>query len=105
LRRYIVILNNEPEFGVTVHFMNVKFDDGPIINQEIISIDKGDDLFSLYPKAFKVGADLLVRAINDIKDDLVSTRSNGPEGKSYFSYPSLIQIYKYRRLVFNNKFL
>jgi hypothetical protein len=26
------ILNNEPEFGVTVHFMNVKFDDGPIIS-------------------------------------------------------------------------
>lgn len=93
------IVNGEKEFGVTVHYMNVKFDDGPILNQEIIPIDEGENLFALYPKAFEVGANLLVKAIRDIQNGSANTIPNGPEGKSYYSYPNFRQIFKYHERI------
>lgn len=90
------IVNNESHFGVTVHFMNVKFDDGPIINQKIIPIEKRDSLFDLYPRAFKLGSTLILSAINQIKSGDISTVKNGENGKSYFSYPNFSDIIKYR---------
>jgi methionyl-tRNA formyltransferase len=90
------IVNNEPHFGVTVHYMNVKFDDGPIINQETIPIRKKDSLFDLYPKAFKLGSSLIILAIIQIKSGNITTVQNGENGKSYFSYPDFYDIIKYR---------
>ena len=89
------IVNGEDHFGVSVHFMNMKFDDGSIINQKIIPISDSDDLFSLYPEAFETGANLLVSAVKDIQNGIVEAIPNGPKGKSYYSYPNAKQIYKY----------
>lgn len=97
------IVNKESSFGITIHYMNVKFDDGPILNQETLPINGGDDLFSLYPKAFEVGADLMVKAITDIKNDNVITRPNGPEGKSYFSYPKFGEILRYHKRTYKTR--
>lgn len=97
------IVNGEKEFGVTVHYMNVKFDDGPIINQKTIPIHTKDDLFSTYPKAFDIGGSLLVSAISNIWRNKISTTPNGPDGKSYFSHPTFNQILKYRKRLWITK--
>lgn len=39
-----VLTENEPESGITIHFVNSKFDEGEIIHQSKFKIDKGDDL-------------------------------------------------------------
>jgi len=79
-------VNGEKEFGVTVHFMNVKFDDGPILNQEVIPIDAGDDLFTLYPLAFQAGANLLIKTIKEIQNGSFKTKPNGPKGKGLYHF-------------------
>ncbi len=94
------LINNEKEIGVTVHYMDEDFDNGLIIEQKAITVAKKDDLFDLYPIAFKVGAELLVSAIDGINKGTVKSCPNGPSGGSYFSYPSLKQIIRYRKKYF-----
>ena len=89
------IANGEEHYGITVHYMNDKFDDGPIIGQEIIPFNRNYNLLFHYDNAFKIGSNLLVKAINDIENDSIVELPNGPNGKSYYSYPSFRQIIKY----------
>ena len=39
-----VLANNEEESGITIHFVNEKFDEGEIIHQSKFRIDPGDNL-------------------------------------------------------------
>ena len=39
-----VLANKEQESGITIHFVNAKFDEGEIIHQSKFKVDKGDDL-------------------------------------------------------------
>ncbi len=39
-----VLADKEQESGITIHFVNSKFDEGEIIHQSKFKIDKGDDL-------------------------------------------------------------
>ena len=93
------IIRGEKQFGVTVHYMDEEFDNGVIINQSEISIEPGEGLLDLYPKAYKLGAQQLSRALLAIEAGNVSTFSNGPEGASYYSFPTLREITAYWRHV------
>lgn len=93
------IINGEKSFGLTVHFMDEEFDNGAIIVQKEIPITQQDTLFTLYPKAFLEGAKILIEAIKSIRDGAARVMPNGPQGKSYFSYPSFRQILKYHGLI------
>lgn len=101
---FYAIINGETHFGVTVHFMNAKFDDGPIINQVILPINTTDDLFDLYPLAFQEGSNLLLKAINMIEKHNLKTHQNKMDGNYYFTYPTFKQVLKYRTRSIKNKF-
>jgi methionyl-tRNA formyltransferase len=92
------IVNEEKSFGLTVHFMDPNFDNGDIIVQTEIPINPRDNLFTLYPKAFEKGADLMIKAVRYIQEGNVRFTPNGPEGKSYYSYHSIKKILKYHRI-------
>lgn len=62
------IINGEEETGVTIQYMDVKLDTGDIILQEKVSISKDETGGSLYDKLACLGADLLVKALDKIKD-------------------------------------
>jgi folate-dependent phosphoribosylglycinamide formyltransferase PurN len=96
------LVNDEKEIGVTVHYMDEQFDNGLIVAQQSLSVTNNDDLFKIYPRAFKVGSELLTSSINSISKGVVSGTPNGPFGSSYFSYPTFEDIYKYRRK-YNNR--
>ena len=89
------IANGENNYGITVHYMNEKFDDGPIIAQEVISFEKNYDLLFHYNKAFKKGSILLINAIKDIENNMVIKLPNQKIRNSYFSYPTFRQIINY----------
>ena len=97
-------IRDEKFVGVTVHKMNILFDDGVIISQKKIKIDKNDDLFSLYEKAFDSVPKLLENAIfklinSDNKNLIVNNKSES----SYFSYPNFKEIILYHKKVKNNR--
>lgn len=52
------------ETGVTVHFVDEKLDNGPIIVQEVVKIEKNDTLESLEEKIHKVEHRLYPEVIN-----------------------------------------
>ncbi|NQU73720.1 MAG: hypothetical protein HQ547_03305 [Candidatus Omnitrophica bacterium] len=95
---FYAILNGEKEFGITVHYMNEKLDDGSILLQEAVKINENDDIFSLYPIAFKKAGELLVKAIKLIPEGSVKTTFNDSSKMTYYSYPESKLISKYRRL-------
>jgi len=91
------LVNDEKEIGITVHYMDEQFDNGLIIIQKTISITEKDDLFIIYPRAFNVGAELLISSIDGISKGETSGTPNGPLGAIYYSYPTIKDIIKYRR--------
>jgi methionyl-tRNA formyltransferase len=58
------ILNGEKFTGITIHYMTDKFDEGKIIYQEKIPINKFDTAFSLYNKLVTLFAHRIPRVVN-----------------------------------------
>ena len=93
------LMNGEPSFGVTVHVMDEKLDNGDIVAQRAVPIGQSDTLDSLYPKAFAAAAELLAEAIDACARGLLVRRPNLEAEKTYYSYPSRDRIKDYRRRV------
>lgn len=58
------LINDEKEFGITVHYIDEGIDTGDIILQEVYPITDRDDYETLLQKSYLYCADILYRAIN-----------------------------------------
>lgn len=81
-------VNCETHFGVTVHKMDHRFDNGAILCKRHIPIGWEDGLFDLYPKAFAPGAELLCDAILKITTGTVKFSENDSCRMTYYGFPS-----------------
>lgn len=61
------LINDEKEFGITVHYVDEGIDTGDIIKQEIFPITDNDDYSSLLDIAYMKCASILYLAIKDIQ--------------------------------------
>jgi len=61
------LINDEKEFGITVHHVDEGVDSGDIIRQECFPITDQDNYSTLLRRAYQGCADLLVRAIEDLR--------------------------------------
>lgn len=59
------ILNGDNQTAVTIMKLDVKMDAGPIIVQQNVAIDEGDNYLSLSDKLSEVGAELMVQILPD----------------------------------------
>jgi methionyl-tRNA formyltransferase len=91
------IVKGESSFGVTVHLMDEKLDNGDIVAQRAVAIGPDDTLDTLYPKAFSTASDLLIEAVDACERGAVVRRPNNAAEKTYYSYPTMEQIREYRR--------
>jgi methionyl-tRNA formyltransferase len=55
--------NGDAQSGVTLHWVDEKFDTGDFLLQEAIPIEPGDTMTSLQYKSAQVGAEMLVRGV------------------------------------------
>lgn len=62
-----VLINDEREFGITVHYMDSGIDTGDIILQETYPITDQDDYATLLERAYDGCADVLYRAVKRIQ--------------------------------------
>jgi methionyl-tRNA formyltransferase len=67
-----VLINDEKEFGITVHYIDEGIDTGDIILQRIFPITDKDDYSRLLKKAYKECAEILYDAIKIIQKNEVS---------------------------------
>lgn len=65
------ILNEDTEYGVTLHWISDQLDEGDCAYEESVSIDEFDTAFSLYNKAFKVCVELFYKLLDDIGSNAV----------------------------------
>ncbi len=68
-----VLINDEKEFGITVHYIDEGIDTGDIIVQQTYPIDDSDTYRSLLEKAYVECPNLLLKAIIKIKNGEVES--------------------------------
>ena len=78
--------NKEPEYtGVTVHLLNLKIDDGPIIHQKLVDFDIGDTIHDGSLKVIKNGINLQADSIKEYFDNKLNTYiQDNSIGKTYY---------------------
>ena len=64
-----VLINDETEFGITIHFVDEGIDTGDIISQKVFPIDDSDNYSTLLERAFHGCADLLYNTLQTFKDN------------------------------------
>ncbi len=67
------IINGEKETGVTTFFLQHKIDTGDVIAQEKVSIEENETAGELHDKLIKIGASLVLKTVQDIEKNNVST--------------------------------
>ena len=63
-----VLINDEKEFGITVHYVDEGIDTGDIILQECFKITDEDDYNTLLIKSYRECAEILYKAIKQIQN-------------------------------------
>ena len=69
------LINDEKEFGITVHHVDEGIDTGDIILQKCFPITDNDDYGTLLERAYQGCADLLVQAIEDIREGVAKRKA------------------------------
>lgn len=92
-----MLADGETDAGVTVHWMDERFDTGDVLLQERYAITADDTVFSLSMKGAHVGAALTARAIAMIADGTASARPQDESASSYRSWPTRADVARLRR--------
>jgi len=92
-----VLKNQELETGVSVFFMDEGIDSGPIIVQKRIST-RGLTQEDLIRVSKRIGMDAIVEAVELIGNDDVEVLSNDEAKKTYFSFPTAMDVSEFRRV-------
>jgi methionyl-tRNA formyltransferase len=96
---FYALLNRETSFGVTIHMMDEKLDNGEIVAQRDVAILPGDTLETLYPKGFQTASQLLDETLQGFAAGRIQLLPNHESEKSYYSYPTWRMVRAYHRLV------
>lgn len=68
------VINGDKKTGVTTMYMNEKMDEGDIILQKEIEIEKNETAGELWNKLSKIGAKLLIETINKIEKNNIKRK-------------------------------
>lgn len=80
-----VIINGEKETGVTIMEMEEGLDSGDIVLCKSISINSDDDAPSIHDKLSILGGDLIIEALEGIKDGILTKTSQNHSLSTYAS--------------------
>lgn len=79
------IIDGYTTTGITIMYMGIKMDNGDIISQKSVGIEKMDNVGTLHDKLSELGADLLMETLPDIISGQAK-RIVQNEGKITFAY-------------------
>lgn len=97
LPTFWTLYHGEREAAVTVHYMNAKVDDGPILLQESTPIEPGESQASLMIRCKQIGGRMLAGTLNLLDRGAAPGRPNPREEATYFSFPTREQAREFRR--------
>jgi len=79
--------NGDQETGVTLHWVDEKFDTGDILLQKALPIASGDTMTALQYKSAQVGAEMLVRGVELIAQGDPPHIAQDNRQATYYSWP------------------
>ena len=82
------LANGEKFGGVSVHYVNEKIDDGPIVVQKKYPIVKGESLENLMKRSKKIAAQAILECVEIIEKGSPKTIPNPTEEMTHFSMPT-----------------
>ena len=91
------LYHGEERVGITVHEINEEIDDGRIILQKEVDVLPDETLASLMARTKRIGAHLVIEAIDMMREGNVSYRPNLSEEGSYFSFPTPGDVQEFKR--------
>ncbi|MCD6360189.1 MAG: formyl transferase [Armatimonadetes bacterium] len=97
LPTFWVLYHGETQTAVTVHYMNRRVDDGPILLQESVDILPHESQASLMRRCKRTGGELLARAIALFEQGDPPTRPNPRDKATFFRFPSPEEAREFRR--------
>lgn len=89
--------HNEKSTGMTIHEINPKIDDGRIILQREVDIEPGETLDSLIKRTKRIGAHIMIEAIEMIRAGTVNYLENKESEGSYFSFPTREDVREFKK--------
>ncbi len=90
------IANGDKETGVTLHWVDEKFDTGELLLQEVVAIEPCDTMTSLQYKSAQVGADMLILGVDLIEAGDPPRVPQDERRATYYSFPSPADQRRYR---------
>jgi methionyl-tRNA formyltransferase len=87
----------EKRVGMTIHEINPKIDDGRIILQREADIEPGETLDALIKRTKRIGAHLMIEAVEMIRNGAVQYIENKESEGSYFSFPTRQDVREFKR--------
>jgi methionyl-tRNA formyltransferase len=84
--------------GVSVHYMDNKIDNGPILGQVKINYDNAITMFELIKQTKDIGGDLTCKILIQIKYGTQTTVPNNIYNGSYFSWPTIEDMRLFRKM-------
>ncbi len=96
------IRSGETNVGVTIHVMSDEIDKGKILAQEKIKVKDNETVSDLYEKCFSLSVELVLVALDKIKNNNFEDIKNNYE-ESYYSFPKKSHWDDLRKL--NRKFI
>lgn len=94
-------LNGEKESGVSIHFVDKEIDNGPILVQKRVNIQRFDTFDSILEKDFEQAPNAMLEAIELIREGIYSEQliPNDKSAATYFSKPTVSDALRYRRVM------
>jgi len=96
LPSFWMLAKGEKQAGVTVHYIDPKIDEGEIILQRAFDILPDDTLQSFIARSKRIGAELLIEALKQIRDDIVEPKPNPRDQGEYYSFPTRADVQEFR---------
>jgi methionyl-tRNA formyltransferase len=90
-------LSGETEIGVTVHFMAKKVDAGPIVCEQSVPMLPHDTFYTLFERAQNASANLMLRAVELIKNGERGRPMEGEMLKQSYSYPKKEDVREFKK--------
>jgi methionyl-tRNA formyltransferase len=91
-----MLANGERQAGVSIYFVNEAIDAGELCSQEIFSIGDKETLDEFILRSKLIGADLLLRTVENLERGQIERRALNLAEGSYYRWPDAAAVRKFR---------
>jgi methionyl-tRNA formyltransferase len=91
------LANGEPQGGVSVHFVNEKLDDGPIVVQKTYRIHDHDSLEDIMARSKDLAAEAIIECIRLVEQGDPPLLDNPEADATHYSMPTRADVRRFRQ--------